>query len=355
MLNLGGVLILLFQFSTPNNNSKFTYTFSNSTDISTFCSVNETLSDIDLDPGTIKIGEFYEDNEYVQYSSIFKFSFPTFNTNNIQSATFTISKSSGSISSLNVYYAIGDVSFSNTSWTYFNSASLQGNSYSISIKDIMTSAISTYSENVIYLKLSNPYACGYLIGDSNYSLPKVVLYTSETPTSNTYGCATQYYYVNDRDYTGHYGCHEYYPFNCFGYAIDIWDLVYMSRYMNILSITTNEEIINDMIPMMINVSKNVYDVNMRQIDSYDSPIFPFERRIAFRKALNYGDCHFMRETSDGRWAEKKRDIGDTRICNYGETPETINWIINNNQQIYDSDIFYFAVNNNGGHQNYVKF
>ena len=60
------------------------------------------------------------------------------------------------------------------------------------------------------------------------------------------------------------------------------------------------------------------------------------------------DYHFMVQTSTGQWAEKKGS-GDSRLFDYGQTPDTVLWDYYNKAQeryyedYYDSEIIYFAI------------
>ena len=120
---------------------------------------------------------------------------------------------------------------------------------------------------------------------------------------------------------------------------------------NLGPFNTDADIASDLIPFLINQMKTRYDVNARTIDMYNSAIYPFERRIAFRYELSGSDFHFMRETSDGRWAEKKgSNKSNSTVFSLGLTPEDNIW-----DAKYTSSTFYFAINNNGGNFDYAAF
>lgn len=306
MLNLLQVSVLLFQFSTPNNNFKFVYKISNSDKYTGFCTINTDNNGINEDPNVLKIGEFYENNDYVEYYSVLRFTLPQFDSQSISSANITFNKSSGYLSSFAVSYAIGSVSFSNTNWTYLSTASLTGNSYIFSVKNPIQSALQL-SCNTIYLKLSSPGGPLNLIGDSTSSMPSLTLYTTESPSTNTYGCASPYVEVSDLiSYPDLFPGHNCKPFDCFGYAINIWDDVSVCSYVNNINnnVTTNQGVEQYILPTIVNIVKNLYDINIRHIPYIDSPIYSFERRIAYRYGFTIRDSHFMRETSNGQWAEK---------------------------------------------------
>ena len=90
---------------------------------------------------------------------------------------------------------------------------------------------------------------------------------------------------------------------------------------------------------------------VRQISGPDAKVYENEFKIALRVGTRpimtpdgrfFYDYHFMRQTDDGRWAEK-HGIGEPSICHgFGETPDTIPWTLGG-KPYYDSAIIYYAV------------
>lgn len=356
MLNLLQVSILLFQFSTPNTNYKFVYKISNSDKYKGFATVNVINNNlnVDDDPNILKIGEFYENGYYVDYYSVLRFSLPSFNSQSLSTANLTFNKSSGYLSSLEISYAIGNLSFSNTSWTFLTTAYLTGNSYTFSVKNIVQSGLQS-GVNTFYIKLSSSVSYVNLIGDALYDMPSLTIYTSESPSSNTYGCASTYTQVSDMEMPSSIPNHNNQVFNCFGYAIDEWSDITISNYVNNMNnITTDEGVIQYVIPKVIDIMKNRFDVNARLISSLNSPIYNFERRIAFRQRFGSGVFHFLRETSNSQWAEKMGPTSISHLLDEGVNPDNFSWYYDS-QKYYDSDTYYFAINNNGDSNDYVAF
>ena len=97
------------------------------------------------------------------------------------------------------------------------------------------------------------------------------------------------------------------------------------------------------------VANNFGTMFSRQLDSFDSYVFPNERRIACRLKLNTnthrydGDYHFICQCSDGSWAAKE---GFGLIANYSsvDAPEANTAIWANGY--YNSPILYFAYSYN---------
>ena len=344
MINILNTTCLLFEIIQFNPSVNLKYRLTNSDYEECYRSFNSTSGIMVSGSGQLKVGEFYENGAYVSYYSVLRFTFPTFNILDISIASLALNKLSGSGSTLYFSFKRGEVGFSNSDWTYFSSANLTGNSYNTSIIVPLSNAI-LYGENVVYIKIfATGSGSATLTGDSSpYNCPTVTINTSQPMSAATYGCAPSYTQRNDYNSTTKY--------NCFGYAIDInLPITLVDDYDFVSTITTDQLVEDSMLPYLIRRMKAYYDVNARLIDSYDSPIYSFERRIAFRKSLSTFGFHFMRQCSDGTWAEKNGYPSNTNHFSNGITPEDNIWGSN-----YDSSVYYFAVNNNGGNQNSYYF
>ena len=347
MVNLLSISSLLFSLTTFNSTKIFRYDFSNTAELSSYCSINESTGQISYGLSTLKVGEYYENGSYVQYSSVLRFTFPSFSENDIENAALTMNWQSGSTGSIDVEFKVGEVGFDNTSWMSVSSVSKTGNQYTVSLKNALLFAL-FYEENVMYVRLSRESGGVSLQGDSA-NMPFVSVSTTQSPSSSTYGCATPFQQIIDN---GHIPApDDIYYFNCYGYAIDIRRPILLSEYTSYYGYpASNYAVEQSLIPYMIRQMKAKYDVNTRRIDSYVAPIFPFERRIAFRVGLSTNSFHFLRQLSNGDWAYKNGTHSSTLLCGAGLSPETYDW-----GNAYDSDVFYFAVNNNGGTTYYEAF
>lgn len=346
MINLISTVSLLVNVLLYNSYTVFKYRLVNTSNEQTYCSVNQTTGSIVNGEGTLKVGEYYENSTYCHYYSVLEFRFPSFDDSVIDSASFTVNKSSGSASSINVYYTFDPLGFESVSWTYLTTSSLSGNWYSVDIYDLFYASIHYLNLNCIYFKLDVSGTSNVtLLGDSTVSsAPCFTIITHQTPASNTHGCASYYQQYDDF----HFAYHENSNLltNCYGYATNIRQCIYLTEATeNLAPLNTDQDIEDKLIPYLINQMKSHYDINARLIDSYDSPIFPFERRIAFRKELSGIGFHFMRETSDGRWCSKNGAPSYSTVLDTGLTPDDEVW----NDQ-FDSNTYYFAINNNGGSQ-----
>ena len=84
----------------------------------------------------------------------------------------------------------------------------------------------------------------------------------------------------------------------------------------------------------------------RILNSIDDEILENEYRIALRiDTSGTFDYHFMVQTFDGRWAEKKGIEYDSVLHEFGWTPENLPWehYYNGEIRYYDSEIIYIAI------------
>ena len=84
----------------------------------------------------------------------------------------------------------------------------------------------------------------------------------------------------------------------------------------------------------------------RILKSIADEIFDNEYRIAFRiDTSGTFDYHFMVQTYDGRWAEKKGIEFDSMLHDYGWNPENLQWTYycGNETRYYNSEIIYIAI------------
>ena len=136
--------------------------------------------------------------------------------------------------------------------------------------------------------------------------------------------------------------------NCYAYAIGVSNALNPGDIRGVSP--TKWYDVNDVASsVMADIEKMGRSV--RTIESYNSPIYDNEYRIALRVGTQpymyyYGspiyDYHFMVQTSSGQWAEKHGTRGSSLIWAQGYNPTTIPWTVGN-KPYYDSPIVYFAI------------
>lgn len=83
-------------------------------------------------------------------------------------------------------------------------------------------------------------------------------------------------------------------------------------------------------------------------------VFSLERRIAFKMELGTVHYRFLRQTNSGTWESKNGTGSQSAELPSGITPENPSaW--NTGGSTFDSDVIYFAINNNGESQYYEAF
>ncbi|MBE6142025.1 MAG: hypothetical protein E7175_04230 [Erysipelotrichaceae bacterium] len=349
MLNLITVTGLLFSTYVSNSFTTFSSHFTNSTNLTTFAnyySENGIVTRVD-DPTDMKVGTFGNKN----YSAVIRLYLPNLDYQKIGSASLELFKQSGYSGTIKIAYKYGfDWSGSglNNGWNYYTNLSFQGNSFYASVKSIVEDLCQTSYYQSVFFKLyyeNSNYSTVFGNNSSSSYRPKINITYNDVPTYNHYGNATTYYSGSNMQF--------YNETNCYGYAINAYNNNnnVLGLFYGITETYTNENINTIFIPRLINHSKNIFNVNVREINSYNAPIFPFERRIAFRAVIggNYGSYHFIKEHSDGSWSGK--DGEGNFPGTYISSIQSYNW----ENYMYNSDVHYFAVSSLGDIPQYYVF
>ena len=263
-------------------------------------------------------------------------SVPAYSTSDINYVQFDVKKASGTISWVSAYYYVDDDGVF-TSEDY-NSRSLIGyfrlndSTFNIDVTEAVKEARRNYETN-LFICLSTTMQYGgsgelYVTGDSSTTSPLTIIDSNAEVSESNYGP-----FVYSQIYPGDTN-NQY--INCYGYALGLSIDGYFSYFSGE---TYSDELYCKIIR---NLSQDMVNkgIHPRLIDSYDSPIYYFERRIAFRVGINDGiieDFHFMKQCWNGQWCDKMRTSTST-LYPSGENPETIEW-----NSLYSSDTIYFAI------------
>ena len=359
MLNLLTVVGLLFTSTLYTTNTLFSSHLTNDggsrhSSFSSFVTDSNGNTSRVNDPTNIKVGTFSDGF----YTSVFDISFPSYTATNISSSSLTLYKQSGYFGTLKAAYSYSfdfntyqNIIPSSFSWTYWSDFNYQGNWFNLNLTNLIKNAVSS-NYNHIYLKIyyeNSNYST--IFGNNQYSSSRPVFNLSylDVPTTGHYGNATAF------------NANSAILSNCYGYAFDHYvysdDVCYIEDDGWGSTTYSSNTVETVFIPRVINYSKNALNVNARRIDSYDSAIFPFERRVACRLKIGGNDytpfCyHFIRQDSDGGWSFKNsvNAGGPSRACTNND-PSLYNW----DSGKYDSDIYYFAISVLGGHLHYHAY
>ena len=132
-------------------------------------------------------------------------------------------------------------------------------------------------------------------------------------------------------------------FNCFSYAVgyyDDWLEPYDNGYP--YSYPANQYYYETVYIPYAMSTMGAYNIAVRIINNILSPVYPYERRIAYRignfNTGYFSDFHFMKQHNDGSWSHKPGQT-PTILLGTGLTPNDVSWGIYN----YNSPITYFAI------------
>lgn len=294
----------------------------------------------DCDTNTCKIG--YEDMvmgtvRFTRFHNpVICVSVPAYSVTDIENVSLNVKRISGNIPCVSAYYILDNDGMLTTedyySKNFIGFFNVVDSTFSIDITEAVKNARRSYETN-IYISLSSTGQYGgygelYVSNDQSANSPKTIIESSAAVSENNYGS-----FVYNQIYPGDINTQS---INCYGYALGL----------NIdasFSFFSGEEYSNETYCNIIkNLTKDMVKrgVHPRIIESYDSPIFSFERRIAFRVGIKNGkitDFHFMKQCWNGQWCDKMRTSTST-LYPEGENPETIQW-----QTLYSSEIIYFAI------------
>ena len=304
------------------------------------------------DNGYIQIGHkenklfttFIEQRYYKPY---LKIDFPKLNT--INKLTLKLTKYQGSCEFTNVNYYLYDVDFSSNNNLASGSVGIYHNA-SIYTIDLTEPAQLSLQQNkyYFYISLERLYQDGYMefyYNSENEALnPSIHIETSDVPTSNTYGSASEFIkYYPSADY--------HFRRNCYAHAFDFDEENNVGEYLpegyltKIHNHTYSEDLLNEMANLVINDTFKNHNRSVRLIDNYDSPIYEFEYRVAMRlsyneETLNTEHMHFLKQTNTGSWDEKYTTSINNEHKNFN--PNIDSWA-NMDGNNYNSKTIYFAV------------
>ena len=304
------------------------------------------------DNGYIQIG--HKENklsttfiEQRYYKSYLKIDFPKLNT--INKLTLKLTKYQGSCEFTNVNYYLYDLDFSSHNNLANGSVGIYHNATTYTI-DLTEPAQLSLQQNkyYFYISLERLYQDGYMefyYNSDNETLnPSIHIETSDIPTSNTYGSASEfvrYYPSNDYRFVR----------NCYAHAFDFDVEENKAEYLpegyltKIHNYIYSEDLLNVMANIVINDAFKNHNRSARLIDNYDSPIYEFEYRVAMRLAydeenLNTNGFHFMKQTNTGSWDEKRTTSVNSEHKDYNPTLDSWSGM---GQYTYNSKTIYFAV------------
>ena len=285
---------------------------------------------------------YHSDRDYFTF---LKISFPLYP--GFQSGKLILTLKTGTIQNLESLYYYSDLDYSNTNYQndgYLPLSTISSNSFEINISSAINNCISRY-QNYFYLRLGRSYSGGYgefYTTDNNNYGPKIELFYDSQPQTNTNGDSSSY------DPITRYNNSSLINYNCFAYAVDVFPqdtpILRLENYgeHEIYSNSRLESSINAVISSCLK-----YNVFPRKLDSYNSPIFPTERRIAFKLVIKKADntiysYHFLKQHSDGYWSDKYPE-SETTLWNT-TNPDTITSDSHINSNIYSySQAVYFAI------------
>ena len=246
------------------------------------------------------------------YFTFFKITFPRYFQFN--SGKLKLYKQSGSISALETYYYLSDLDYSSTNYIYSGSLPVCNSTtdlFEINITSAIQSAYSS-NQNYFYVRIGRSYSGGYgefYSSEDLYFCPTIELTYNSTTADNTYGNATSYEPINFGNISDTENQQKLIK-NCYFYAID-----YLSGnasepgFSNYgLNETYTDSVLSSSVESMI-LNSFKYNVCFRKIESYLSPIFSNERRIAYKLVINDSTnkvigYHFMKQHSNGYWSDK---------------------------------------------------
>ncbi|MCI1734692.1 MAG: hypothetical protein LKM30_03045 [Bacilli bacterium] len=232
-----------------------------------------------------------------------------------------------------------------TSYTTGNEISHQGNTgFAYDVTQIIKNALYSGKSSVMFefsFSLDSIPETVFYSSRSNSNRPTFTL-TSPEIADSLYGNAGDYYQENSIN------------INCFGYASGIDSFLQLLFYNGTSVYPNNTNYVDASVYQSVFVpaalsrmAQNNIDARIISVDN--NYIFDYERRIAFRigniSQETYHDFHFMKQLSNGRWAQKHGSLPSQQEDS-GVTPETSD-VWNIGTYVYDSLTTYFAISQIG--------
>ena len=338
------VIVLLFQTQINTSYVSFEEKYVNFSDNMTFSvSMKDSQNHVILDDSDdILVGNMEVNNETIEYSSVIKIPLSGYSNLNINSAYLTLYKKSGYGTTINVKttnnFELGVTNpFSNFFYINSNNIELTGNYFTINLKE----EISNYSSSsdylyVVFSKASSIGSGVTVFGDSSDGyFAKFAVNTSTFPTISGVGAALPFQPINGISYNGDntYFC------ECLNYSIGNYHEIESARLLRNYNVSNfSNEILNTIISRrIINYLQAKEGIKVRRLDYYDSNIYPFEYRIAYRVNTETISGHFIRQTDTGQWAGRD-GTRNAELYSTSWVPENEMW-----DNGYNSDVLYFAI------------
>ena len=304
------------------------------------------------DNGYIQIG--HKENklstsfiEQRHYKSYLKIDFPKLNT--INKLNLKLTKYKGSCEFTNVNYYLYDVNFSSHNNLASGSLGIYHNAnvYTIDLTEAALMALKR-NNHYFYISLERLYQDGYMEfyykSDDETLNPSIHIETSDIPTCDTYGSASEFIrYYPSSDYR--------FIRNCYAHAFNFDEEDNVGEYIpegyldEIRNQTYSRDLLNKMANIVINDAFKNHNRSARLIDDYNSPIYEFEYRVAMRlgyneETLKTKHMHFLKQTNTGSWDEKYTTSINNEHKNFNPTLDSWAGMDGNN---YNSETIYFAV------------
>lgn len=282
----------------------------------------------DMVMGTVRFTRFH--------NPVICVSVPAYSVTDIENVSLNVNRISGNIPCVSAYYILDNDGMLTTedyySKNFIGFFNVVDSTFSIDITEAVKNARRSYETN-IYISLSSTGQYGgygelYVSNDQSANSPKTIIESSAAVSGNNYGSFV-YNYIQPGDTSTQ-------DINCYEYALGINSLEPFEYYFG-------EEYSDELYyKIIINLTKDMVKngVHPRIIESHNSPIYSFERRIAFRVGTSNGRIygfHFMKQCWNGLWCDKFESNVSTLYLE-GENPETIEW-----GALYSSRIIYFAI------------
>lgn len=339
--NLFLLTVVLFNVQSTPTSYVFEEKFVNSGDNLTFSVAKQVDNEVEFltNANDLVIGTSYENNGTAYYASVLKIPLRGYKELELSSASLTMYKKQGYGTSFNVKMTTSSsfqlgVTDPFSDFMFHDSAyiNLTGNYFTINVKNWIEE-YSNRNKEYMYLIFSSSSSSVTVFGDSsNGYLAKLNVRTTTLPTLTGTGSASEYKSINPGGGDGML-C------NCFGYAFENY-LYYDGGVFNDLFTSVTNDNLDDVTNALISELYARFGIKARIIDDYNSQIYPFEYRVAFRFRLNSTSYHFMRQTDTSSWAYVLSTSSGSYQTAQGINPANIVWDINNN---YNSNIVYLGV------------
>lgn len=277
----------------------------------------------------------------IEFQTAFSLALPSFDpAYEIYGGGFGVTKSSGSLGSLNCYRAT-NISYdqlngtSSYSKVFVDSAPISSNLFSFDLDAVFVNAYAANNDDITLV----------LEGMQNNSVAYLnsITSTSQRPFFYIeYGidCGNTIAYSTSHDTL-------YSSANCLGYALLINDW----RTLPNISDASSSSLLIDAFKNSIVAEISNETTTVRFLTDYYSSIYPNERRVASRLRIetnrarptyHCADYHFMWQCSSGGWAEKK-GISNTGLLTSPQAPALDSYWGYSGSDIYNSPTIYFAL------------